>query len=101
MHTGEFAAIIEGCPPIARSATNVKDGLVIGQPAHFRFVSSAVRKQDRAGDVLSCEAEDELAETDSLEATLPADGLKDEYYVPAKFHSKVTELGMFALCSVG
>lgn len=76
-------------------------GLVIGQPAHFRFFSSAVRKQDRPGDSLPSWSEDELAETDSLEATLPADGLKDEYYVPVKFHSKVTELGMFELWCVG
>ena len=46
-------------------------GLVVGEPAHFRFFSSSVRKQDQPGNLLSSWNEDELAETDSLEATLP------------------------------
>jgi molecular chaperone DnaK (HSP70) len=76
-------------------------GLVVGQPAHFRFFSSAVRKQDQVGDVLRRWSADELSETDSLEATLPADPDLDEPYVPVKFHSRVTELGMFELWCVG
>ena len=46
-------------------------GLVVGEPAAFRFFSSAVRKQDKPGDLLASWTEDELSETDSLEATLP------------------------------
>ena len=45
-------------------------GLVVGEPAHFRFFSSSVRKHDQPGDLLSAWTPDELAETDSLEATL-------------------------------
>jgi molecular chaperone DnaK (HSP70) len=75
-------------------------GLVVGEPAQFRFFSSSVRKTDQVGDLLSHWSEDELAETDSLEATLPADASLDQTYVPVRFHSKVTELGVFELWCV-
>lgn len=75
-------------------------GLVVGEPAHFRFFSSPLRKQDKVGDVLSSWSEEELAETDSLEATLDADEAIEEPYVPVKFQSRVTELGMFELWCV-
>jgi molecular chaperone DnaK (HSP70) len=75
-------------------------GLVVGEPAQFRFFSSNVRKADRIGDILSSWTEDDLAETDSLEATLAADQITDQTYVPVRFHSKVTELGVFELWCV-
>lgn len=75
-------------------------GLVVGEPAQFRFFSSAVRKQDRPGDLLPSWDDDELAETDSMEATLPADDLGDQRYVPVRFRSAVTELGVFELWCV-
>jgi len=75
-------------------------GLVVGEPAQFRFFSSAVRRHDQSGDILSSWTDDELAATDSLETTLPAvDGI-DEPYVPVRFHSKITELGMLELWCV-
>jgi hypothetical protein len=52
------------------------------------------------GDMLAGWPDDEIAETDSLEATLPADESLDQRYVPVKFHSKVTELGVFELWCV-
>jgi hypothetical protein len=75
-------------------------GLVVGQPAHFRFFSSPLRKQDQVGDVLPSWTSDELAETDSLEATLEPDQTIEDHYVPVKFQSRVTELGMFELWCV-
>jgi hypothetical protein len=75
-------------------------GLVVGEPAHFRFFSSNVRKTDRVGDLLSSWSDEEIAETDSLEATLPADESLDQTYVPVRFHSKLTELGVFELWCV-
>lgn len=72
-------------------------GLVVGEPAHFRFFSSSVRKLDKPGDLVNDWSDDELAESDSLEATLPSDPTRDEHYVPVRFESKVTELGMFEL----
>ncbi len=75
-------------------------GLVVGEPAVFRFFSSSIRKEDKPGTLLPAIPEDELAETDSLEATLPADPGRDEHYVPVRFEAKVTELGMFELWCV-
>ncbi|MBN2163977.1 MAG: Hsp70 family protein [Pontiellaceae bacterium] len=77
-------------------------GLVTGEDAHFRVLSSAVRRQDKPGDMLTSWTEDELQETDSLEAALPvAEGIDDGYgYVPVRFESRVTELGIFELWCV-
>lgn len=75
-------------------------GLVVGESAQFRFFRSSVRKQDRPGDVLDRWTEDELVETDPLEATLPADESIDEPCVPVTLQSRVTELGVFELWCV-
>lgn len=75
-------------------------GLVLGEPAHFRFFSSAVRQHDRPGDVLPGVDEDELAETDSLETALEAESDEQETYVPVRFESRITELGVFELWCV-
>lgn len=72
-------------------------GLVVGEPAQFRFFSSPLRKEDRAGTLLNSWSPEELAETDPLTATLPAGEGVEEGYVPVRFHSKITELGMFEL----
>lgn len=72
-------------------------GLVVGEQAQFRFFSSGVRQQDRPGDVLTAWRDDELTESDSLSALLPpVEGLDDDY-VPVRFQSRITELGMFEL----
>ncbi|HLA85655.1 MAG TPA: Hsp70 family protein [Thermoguttaceae bacterium] len=76
-------------------------GLVVGQPAQFRFFSSSTRRQDRPGDVLARWTKEELVETDPLEATLPADESVAEGYVPVRFESRITELGMLELWCVG
>ncbi|HRX79469.1 MAG TPA: Hsp70 family protein, partial [Pirellulaceae bacterium] len=76
-------------------------GLVLGEPVQFRFFSSAVRKDDRPGDVLKAWDEGELIETVPLEATLPADADVEDAYVPVTFQSRVTELGMLELWCVG
>ncbi|HUT11781.1 MAG TPA: Hsp70 family protein [Thermoguttaceae bacterium] len=75
-------------------------GLVVGESAHFRIFSSSTRKEDRPGDVLATWTADELSETDSLQTELPADEAIDEPYVPVRFHSRLTELGMFELWCV-
>ena len=76
-------------------------GLVVGEPAHFRFFSSATRPQDKPGDVLRRWTDDELTETDSLEATLPAatQGAEDGI-VPVRLESRITELGVLELWGV-
>ena len=75
-------------------------GLIVGEPAQFRFFSSPVRKSDRPGDVLSSWSPDELEETDSLEATLPAAEGAAGDYVPVRFRSRITELGVLELWCV-
>jgi hypothetical protein len=80
-------------------------GLVVGEPAHFRFFSSPVRKHDKPGDLLTQWPSDEVSETDSLEMTLTATesaerGDGSEPYVPVRFQSRITELGMFELWCV-
>jgi hypothetical protein len=76
-------------------------GLVVGEPATFRFFNSNTRKHDHPGDVLSQINEDELSETDSLEATLPVSAERhDGNYVPVRFQSKITELGVLELWCV-
>jgi len=72
-------------------------GLVVGETAVFRFFSSSVRKEDKAGEVLSAWSEDELSETDSLETHLPADERFEKGYIPVRFHTRITELGIFEL----
>lgn len=74
-------------------------GLVVGQRVSFRFFSSKTRKEDQPGQLLDRWTEEELVETDPLLATLTVDGT-EETFVPVKFDSKITELGMFELWCV-
>jgi hypothetical protein len=75
-------------------------GLVVGEPATFRFFSAAARKQDKPGELLPSWSEGELVETDSMEANLPKPEKVEEDYVPVRFHSKISELGIFELWCV-
>ncbi len=75
-------------------------GLILGEAAEFRFFSSAVRKDDRPGDLLSRWDPSELLETAPLRTTLPADESVTEPYVPVTFQSRITELGVFELWCV-
>src|SRR5262245_7209125 len=75
-------------------------GLVVGEPCLFRFFSSAIRKNDKPGDVLEHWSDEELSETDSLATTLPVAQVSDEDYVPVQFESRITELGVFELWCV-
>lgn len=72
-------------------------GLVVGEPAHFRFFSSAVRKDDKPGQLVGRWTDEELTETDPLEAALPAAEGAEDGFVPVRFESRITELGVFEL----
>jgi molecular chaperone DnaK (HSP70) len=74
-------------------------GVLVGAPCLFRFFSSAVRKNDQPGQVLDRWSDEELRETDPLEATLPVEQTDDDY-VPVQFAARLTELGMFELWCV-
>ena len=75
-------------------------GLVLGQPVRFRFFSSNTRKTDPSGTLLSSWSEDELVETNPLEATLNTQNESENHYVPVQFESRITELGIFELWCV-
>jgi Hsp70 protein len=66
-------------------------GLVVGEPAEFRFLSSTIRKQDRAGNLLEDWGTD-LDELSPLEVTLQLDG-RQGTVVPVRIETRVTELG--------
>ena len=75
-------------------------GLIVGEPAHFRFFSSSVRKEDKPGDVISHWTEEEISETDSMESTLQRSKDDPEGHVPVRFQSRITELGVMELWCV-
>ena len=75
-------------------------GLVVGEATNFAFFASSSRKTDRPGNVLEAWKEGELAETDPMVATLPAAEENEDGYVPVKFKSRITELGVFELWCV-
>ncbi len=66
-------------------------GLVVGEPAEFRFLSSSVRKQDKIGSLLEDWAAD-IEERSPLEVTLKLDGQQGTI-VPVRLETRVTELG--------
>lgn len=72
-------------------------GLVVGEPVHFRFFSSASRTADTPGQLLTSWREDELEETDSLETELAAAENAEGGYVPVRIETSVTELGVLEL----
>jgi len=66
-------------------------GLVVGEPAEFRFLSSSVRKQDQVGSLLE-DWRAEIEELSPLEVTLKLDGQQGTV-VPVRIETRVTELG--------
>ncbi len=73
-------------------------GLVVGQPAEFRFFCSAVRKNDSPGEIIE-QVGDDLQELSPVEVSLPADNHKDEL-VPVTLETVVTEVGQLQLWCV-
>ena len=73
-------------------------GLVVGEPAEFRFLSSTIRKQDRVGDLLENWGS-EIEELSPLEVTLKLDGQQGTV-LPVRLESRVTEIGTLELWCV-
>jgi hypothetical protein len=73
-------------------------GLIVGEPAEFRFLSSLVRKKDAVGDLIE-DWGDDLEELSPLEVTLELAG-KDDMSVPVTLESRVTEIGTLELWCV-
>jgi hypothetical protein len=70
---------------------NREFGLVVGEPAEIRFLSSTVRKQDQVGSLLE-DWGDDLEERSPLEVTLKLNG-RQGTVVPVRLETRVTELG--------
>jgi hypothetical protein len=70
-------------------------GLIVGEPAEFRFLGSTVRRSDTVGLLLD-EWQDTVEELDPMSTTLEAPG-KEGRMVPVHLHSKVTEVGILEL----
>jgi hypothetical protein len=66
-------------------------GLLVGEPAEFRFLSSTIRKQDPIGALLE-DWGDDLQELSPLEVTLQKDG-QHGMVVPVRLETRVTEVG--------
>ncbi|MDR3638745.1 MAG: Hsp70 family protein [Isosphaeraceae bacterium] len=72
-------------------------GLVVGEPAEFRFLSSTTRRDDQVGTVLERWGQEELQEQEPLATALAAaDGGAGET-VPVRLHSHVNEVGTLEL----
>lgn len=72
-------------------------GLIVGEPVHFRFFSSNVRRQDEVGTRLDWWDEGELEELTSIEITLPTEGYQQGEVVPVAMAAGVTETGTLRL----
>jgi hypothetical protein len=73
-------------------------GLVVGEPAEFRFLSSTIRKQDHVGDLLENWGAD-IEELSPLEVTLTLEGQQGTV-LPVRLESRVTEIGTLELWCV-
>ncbi len=74
-------------------------GLIVGEPAEFRFLSSTVRKQDKIGSLVEDWGIDEIQELSPLEVTLKVEGQEDTI-LPVRLESRVTEIGTLELWCV-
>jgi hypothetical protein len=73
-------------------------GLVVGEPAEFRFLGSTTRRDDTPGSILDRWSPDELQELAPLETALVTEtGLEDGDIVPVRLHAHVTEVGTLEL----
>ncbi|MBY0525117.1 MAG: Hsp70 family protein [Gemmataceae bacterium] len=70
-------------------------GLVVGEPAEFRFLGSNIRRTDTVGTLVE-EWEGQIEELSPLATALEAPG-QDGRTVPVHLHTKVTEVGTLEL----
>jgi molecular chaperone DnaK (HSP70) len=75
-------------------------GLVVGEPGHFRFFGSSVRRQDQIGTVLDFWGPEELIELNEIHATLSPEGRSVGEVVQVRLHACATESGTLELLAV-
>jgi len=73
-------------------------GLIVGEPAEFRFFASAVRKDDPAGLMIE-DIRGDLEELSPVEVNLPADDNAGQL-IPVTLETVVTETGLLQLWCV-
>ena len=79
---------------------NDEFGLVIGEPVRFRFFASTIRREDKVGTRLDYWTDEELAELDELDITLPEEGRRSGEIVSVHLCAAVTEVGTLELQAV-
>ena len=79
----------------ATDVPNQEFGLVVGEPAEFRFLGSSVRRSDPVGTVIE-DWEGQIEELSPVATALEAPG-QDGRTVPVHLHSKLTEVGTLEL----
>ena len=79
---------------------NDEFGLVVGEPVRFRFFASTIRREDKVGTRLDYWTNEELAELDELDITLPEEGRRSGEIVPVHLCAAVTEVGTLELQAV-
>ncbi len=83
------------------TSTNIPDrefGLIVDEPAEFRFFCSATRKNDAPGTMIE-DFGDDLEELSPVEVRLTSEGESSEV-VPVSFETVITETGMLQLWCV-
>ncbi|MCC6587076.1 MAG: Hsp70 family protein [Bryobacterales bacterium] len=73
-------------------------GLLIGEPADFRFFASVQRKDDKPGEMLE-EVTDDMEELAPIEVMLPGDS-DSGVVVPVSLETEITETGQLQLWCV-
>lgn len=72
-------------------------GIVVGQPVHFRFFSSNVRRDDVVGTRLDWWPEGEVEELEQIEVELTTERHQPGEVVPVQLAARVTEVGTLQL----
>ncbi|AMV36952.1 Hsp70 family protein [Planctomyces sp. SH-PL62] len=72
-------------------------GLVVGEPAIFRFLSSTTRRDDPVGAVVERWGPEEIQELAPMETALPVEGGTEGAMLPVRLHSHVNEVGTLEL----
>ncbi|WP_165244304.1 Hsp70 family protein [Paludisphaera soli] len=72
-------------------------GLVVGESAVFRFLSSTTRRDDAVGAMVERWNPEEIQELAPMETALPVEGDLEGATVPVRLHSHVNEVGTLEL----
>ncbi|MCL6582385.1 MAG: Hsp70 family protein [bacterium] len=70
-------------------------GLIVGEPADFRFFASSIRRHDQIGELIE-NWQEEIEELTSLEAHLTLEG-QEGVTIPVRLHAHLTEIGTLEL----